>query len=199
MTLLTLRARYVFPVDGRPIPDGAVSIEGERIVSVGPWVRASCRVQRCHTCGRDACTRPAEVRDLGNVAILPGLVNAHVHLDFSDLAGAAGSNGASAWSIGFAASWSSADRRPAATAIRSRWAWTKAFARASPRSATSPSPAGRADVIAASPLRVTVFQELIAPTADRVAGAVDLAKIASSRLPRPLSQRERGRTRHISA
>ncbi len=60
-------ARYVFPVAGRPIPDGCVTLDGERIVAVGR--RAG----------------EGEVRDLGNVAILPGLVNAHAHLDFSDL------------------------------------------------------------------------------------------------------------------
>jgi cytosine/adenosine deaminase-related metal-dependent hydrolase len=65
---ITLAARYVFPVAGDPLRDGAVTIHDGKIAAVGP--------------------RPAEgeVRDLGNVAILPGLVNAHAHLDFSDLA-----------------------------------------------------------------------------------------------------------------
>jgi len=63
---VALRARYVFPVAGEPIPDGAVTIQGGRITEVGD--RA-----------------PADVEDLGNAAILPGLVNAHTHLEFSDL------------------------------------------------------------------------------------------------------------------
>ncbi len=41
--LLVLRARYVFPVAGPPIRDGFVAIGGERIVAVGPMVRASRR------------------------------------------------------------------------------------------------------------------------------------------------------------
>ena len=80
---MLLKARYVFPVAGRPIPDGSVTIDGQRIVAVG------------QQCGE------GEVRDLGNVAILPGLVNAHTHLDFSDLASRWASR-ASVWSIGFA-------------------------------------------------------------------------------------------------
>ena len=52
---LVLRARYVFPVAGRPIANGSVTIEGERIVALG------------EDCG------DGEVRDLGNAAILPGL------------------------------------------------------------------------------------------------------------------------------
>lgn len=62
-----LKARWVFPVDGVPISDGVVSVEAEKIAAVGD----------------SDPTRP--VVDLGNVAILPGLVNAHAHLEFSDL------------------------------------------------------------------------------------------------------------------
>jgi aminodeoxyfutalosine deaminase len=65
---ITLAARYVFPVTGEPIADGTVTIRDGRIVGVGD------------------CPAQGDVRDLGNVAILPGLVNAHSHLEFSDLA-----------------------------------------------------------------------------------------------------------------
>ena len=67
MPPFALKARAVFPVDQPPIDGGYVTIRGERIVSVGKTTDA------------------AEVRDLGDVAILPGLVNAHTHLEFSGL------------------------------------------------------------------------------------------------------------------
>ena len=67
MPQIALRAKYVFPVEGPPIEGGVVTLSGERIVAVGK--------------SSDA----AAVRDLGNVAILPGLVNAHTHLEFSGL------------------------------------------------------------------------------------------------------------------
>ena len=60
-------ARYVFPVAGPPRPQGVLSIEGERIVAL------------------DAPNPAAPTLDLGSVAIVPGLVNAHTHLEFSDL------------------------------------------------------------------------------------------------------------------
>ena len=62
-----LKARYVFPVSAKPIVNGMVGIQDERIAAVGEHVAAD------------------SVEDLGNVAILPGLVNAHTHLEFSDL------------------------------------------------------------------------------------------------------------------
>src|SRR5262249_43707882 len=62
------------PVSRRPIANGAVEIRRDRIVRVGPW--------------RDfSDTSSQQVIDLGSVALLPGLVNAHCHLDYTDLAG----------------------------------------------------------------------------------------------------------------
>jgi cytosine/adenosine deaminase-related metal-dependent hydrolase len=59
-----LRGRYVFPVVGDPIENGVVTLRGDTIVAVG---------------------KPADVEpiEMGNVSILPGLVNAHTHLEFS--------------------------------------------------------------------------------------------------------------------
>src|SRR5258708_5558940 len=64
----TLTARYIFPVEGPPIADGALTIGGGRIARVGPAERQSGDL------------------DLGNVAIVPGFVNAHTHLELSPLA-----------------------------------------------------------------------------------------------------------------
>ncbi|MGH7170345.1 MAG: amidohydrolase family protein [Gemmataceae bacterium] len=65
----TLTARWVFPVSHPPLADGVLTIAGERIISVEPR-------------GRQAVDE-----DLGEVAILPGFVNAHTHLDLSGLRG----------------------------------------------------------------------------------------------------------------
>jgi cytosine/adenosine deaminase-related metal-dependent hydrolase len=64
----TLTARYVFPVAGPPLANGVVVVAGERIAAVEPPGRR------------------ADV-DLGNVAVVPGFVNAHTHLDLTGLRG----------------------------------------------------------------------------------------------------------------
>lgn len=66
----TLTARWVFPVAGPPLSRGTVSIQRSRVVAVEPHG-----------------DRTAD-EDLGNVALIPGLVNAHTHLDLSGARGA---------------------------------------------------------------------------------------------------------------
>jgi aminodeoxyfutalosine deaminase len=63
----SLRARFVFPVDRPPIENGVVTFDGEKITGVATATDAS------------------HITDLGNVALMPGLVNAHTHLEFSYL------------------------------------------------------------------------------------------------------------------
>ena len=70
---MILRARIVAPLDGPPIENGAVAIEGNQIVAVGtvPEVIGNAA--------------DGEVTDLGEVALMPGLINAHCHLDYTVL------------------------------------------------------------------------------------------------------------------
>ncbi len=65
-----LQAKWVVPISSPAIENGAVEIRGEKIVAVG--------------CARDF---RGKTRDLGDVALLPALVNAHCHLDYTDMAG----------------------------------------------------------------------------------------------------------------
>jgi aminodeoxyfutalosine deaminase len=71
---LLLRARIVVPVCQAPISNGAVLVTGSRVAAVGSWPRLKRR--RCD-----------QVLDLGDSVILPGLVNAHCHLDYTNMAG----------------------------------------------------------------------------------------------------------------
>jgi cytosine/adenosine deaminase-related metal-dependent hydrolase len=71
---MILRARSLLPISSDPVENGAVWISGQRIRQVGRW--------------RDFKHYSNEkVLDLGDVILLPGLINAHCHLDYTDMAG----------------------------------------------------------------------------------------------------------------
>jgi len=63
------RASWVLPITQPPIANGAVAVEGDRITFVGA-----------------AGDAPAgRVEDLGDAALMPGLVNVHTHLELTPL------------------------------------------------------------------------------------------------------------------
>ena len=64
-----LTARWIFPGTSPPLERGVVSVRGGLVAAVKP-----------------PGSRTADV-DFGNAAIIPGLVNAHTHLDLSGLRG----------------------------------------------------------------------------------------------------------------
>jgi 5-methylthioadenosine/S-adenosylhomocysteine deaminase len=68
-------ARWVLPVSSLPVSDGALAVEGDRLVAVG--ARAAIAAQ----------FPAAAVRQLGDAAIFPGLVNAHTHLELTAMRG----------------------------------------------------------------------------------------------------------------
>ncbi|MGI8956080.1 MAG: amidohydrolase family protein [Chthoniobacterales bacterium] len=69
------RARTMVTMDGAQIENGAVAVEGDQIVDVGRGDKVQA-------------ARSGPVTDLGEVVLLPGLINAHCHLDFTALRGA---------------------------------------------------------------------------------------------------------------
>lgn len=69
--MIRYRARWVLPISTPPIADGVVAVEGDRIAWVGPA----------------AAGPQGEDRDLGNALLLPGLVNAHCHLELTAMRG----------------------------------------------------------------------------------------------------------------
>ena len=71
---MIIRARTVLCLSRPPIEDGAVLVAGSRIRAVGTW--------------RELQSAPRQrVVDLKDVILLPGLVNAHCHLDYTDMGG----------------------------------------------------------------------------------------------------------------
>jgi aminodeoxyfutalosine deaminase len=71
---MIVRARTVVTMDGAPIANGAVAVFGDRIVDVGKFGEIKTR-------------NAGKIVDLGEQALLPGLTNAHCHLDYTCLRG----------------------------------------------------------------------------------------------------------------
>ena len=71
---MIIRARTVVPMSGDPIENGAVSTDGNKIAGVGRFDD----IRRNHR---------GDILDLGESVLLPGLINAHCHLDYTALRG----------------------------------------------------------------------------------------------------------------
>ena len=71
---MILRARTVVTMDGPPIENGAVAIESGKVVDVGTFADVAR--------GADS-----NILDLGEQVLMPGLINAHCHLDYTLLRG----------------------------------------------------------------------------------------------------------------
>ena len=71
---MIIRARTVVTMDGPPIDNGAVALSGNKVVDVGKFDEIKTR-------------NGGEIVDLGERALLPGLINAHCHLDYTCLRG----------------------------------------------------------------------------------------------------------------
>ena len=70
------RARTILPMASKPIEDGALAVLGSEIIDVGRW---SDLLAEHSTLVRV---------DLGDVILMPGLINAHCHLDYTMMRGA---------------------------------------------------------------------------------------------------------------
>jgi cytosine/adenosine deaminase-related metal-dependent hydrolase len=96
---MIIRARAVVTMDGAPIENGAVAVSGDRIDDSPPGSSPSraARPYRTAPAGSivDVGKFPEisagypgqEIIDLGEQVLLPGLINAHCHLDYTCLRG----------------------------------------------------------------------------------------------------------------
>jgi cytosine/adenosine deaminase-related metal-dependent hydrolase len=70
-----ITARWVLPITSPPIEYGAVAIESDSIVAAGSFTEVRGKFPE------------APIKDLGDAAILPGLVNVHTHLELTAFRG----------------------------------------------------------------------------------------------------------------
>jgi cytosine/adenosine deaminase-related metal-dependent hydrolase len=154
---------------GAPVAlrDGAVALDGDRVVAVGPATELAARFGA------------AERQD---AVLMPALVNAHLHLELSHLAGAVpGGAGLPAWIEAFIKARSAADSSQAAPAMA--------------RAAAQLTAAGVAAVgdvsntldslapLTAAGLCGTVFHEVFGAIPERLAAAREAARARRAALP----------------
>ncbi len=153
-----LRARYVLPVGAAPIEHGVVTVEGGHIVSVG-----------------SNAPEGAPVDDLGEVVLLPGLINAHTHLELSHFDQPLGKPGVRLveWIPSLLARRAEASIADADSIGRGLDECLRSGSTALADIASAPWPPGLLD---RCPDHSVVFQELIGPTPERAASALESAR-----------------------
>jgi cytosine/adenosine deaminase-related metal-dependent hydrolase len=167
---MLLRARIVLPISSPPIADGAVLISGNRVAALGPWRDLS------HSAA-------APATDLGGVILMPGLVNAHCHLDYTDMAGQSAPKQFPDWIKGLIA------RKAAASYADYAQAWLRGAAMLLRSGVTTVGdieavPELLPEVWSSTPLRVGSFLEMTCVRSQRDPGAIlqeAAAKIAALR------------------
>lgn len=166
-----LGASWVVPVAGPPLREGRVAVEGGRIAWVGGEAEA----------GRP----PAAVRHLGDGVLLPGLVNAHCHLELSHLGSIRedGRRGFVAWVDALVerrAQASPADVRSTTKAAIDELKATGTVAVGDVSNALA-----HLDLLEASGLEAVVFYELLAWDPARAAAVLDDARRRLAETSRP--------------
>lgn len=84
---MLLKAKWVIPIEGQPIEDGAVLVSGSKIKEVGTSKELEKKYPK------------EQVEDFGLSALLPGLVDLHTHLEFSVFRGLSDDLGFAEWKI----------------------------------------------------------------------------------------------------
>ncbi len=147
------RSRWLFPGDGPPLAQATLIVEAGRIA---------------HITSRHV----PEAVDLGNVALIPPLVNTHAHLEFSHLTSPiAPALPFPRWIDGVIACRQTADLSPRARIERGVNELRECGTHLVGEIATSPA---SVDVLADAPLRSIVFREIIGLFPDHRAVLADL-------------------------
>ena len=68
-------ARWVLPISSPAIANGAIAVEGEKLVSIGPRKTLTEEFPQANSCDFEECV------------IIPGLVNTHSHLELTAMRG----------------------------------------------------------------------------------------------------------------
>ncbi len=175
MRPLRLSARWIIPISSAPIANGAVLVgEDGRIAAVGPdaSVPSGGEVQS---------------RDVGDVALMPGLVNTHTHLELMALRGLVQDRPFTRW----IAQIRRLKDRLASDVYRaaSRWGVLESFAAGITTIGDTGSSGEPARAIADLGARGVAFHEVFGPDPAQAAGVMDELRRALHDLDRLASDR----------
>jgi len=175
VAVLRLAARWLVPIAAPPVEDGAVLIGADgRVVAAG----------RAADVPRPA---GATALDLGDAAILPGLINAHTHLELTALRGLARG-------LRFP-DWVAAVRRlkdaltPEDLRASARWGVLESFAAGITTAGDTGSSGAAAAALAALGARGVAYQEVFGPDPAEADAAVRGLEAAAEALLRFASER----------
>jgi aminodeoxyfutalosine deaminase len=159
-----IRARWLFPVATPPISGGVLTVHAGRIAAVGENLSGAPPIE------------------LGDAAIIPGLVNAHTHLEFSELANPLGRPGMPLpeWVAAVIAWRRLRDESPDAGAERRQNAVEQGLRECLAGGVATlgeiAAPGWREAPFRNSPIDCTIFQELLGLEPERRSALVELAK-----------------------
>lgn len=157
--VLRVSARWLFPVTAPPIRDGALLVDGSgHILAVGPDARVP---------------RPASARmiELGNAALLPGLVNVHAHPGLTAFRGLLEDLAFPDWIARLREL-----RRASADdtfAVAARWACVESIAAGVTTVAATEDTAATLDALLESGMRGVVYREVFGPAPEQAGPAMD--------------------------
>ncbi len=149
-------ARWVLPVAGPPIRDGAVSVADGRIVAVGP----------AHAVGA------AAEEDLGDVALLPGLVNVHAHPELAGFRGYLEDLPFHRWIPALLRAKQRSGLTQDDYDAAARWSCVEAIRAGMTTLAATEDSGAALDAFRDAGLRGVVYREVFGPEPDRAAGAM---------------------------
>ncbi len=148
-------ARWIFPVAGAPIRDGALLVDAAgRIAAVGP-----------------AAAVPAQdgvdTVDLGNAALLPGLVNVHGHPELSIIRGLLDDLSFHEWIPALNRTKARAGLAPEDYSIAARWTCVEALAAGITTFGATEDSGAALDALNEAGMRGVVYQEVFGPAPER--------------------------------
>lgn len=159
-------ARWILPVTSPPIEAGALLVdERGRITSVGP---------ASHVPGEGT----VESIELGEAALLPGLVNVHAHLDLSFLRGRIEDRTFADWIQQLLAIKQGTPLTPDETVVVARWSCIEALAAGMTTVATTEDSHAGFDALRESGMRGIAYREIFGPDPAQANDVISVARDA---------------------